>query len=76
MERPNLYRQTQHQLHTASDGQNSRYVETTACQPIIQYFGQGQGVSTYVTDGLMHNDVVKSDSHSTDPMATQRPSLL
>ena len=91
MELPNLYRQTQDQLHTASDGQKFEVRgESLHAGRSFKYFGQGQGVSAYtfvdernflwhslmisaadresayVIDGLMHNDVVKSDIHSTD----------
>lgn len=91
MELPNLYRQTQDQLHTASDGQKFEVRgDSLHASRSFKYFGQGQGVSaytfvdernflwhslmisaadresTYVIDGLMHNDVVKSDIHSTD----------
>jgi TnpA family transposase len=91
MELPNLYRQTQDQLHTASDGQKFEVRgESLHAGRSFKYFGQGQGVSAYtfvdernflwhslmisaadresayVIDGLMHNDVVKSDTHSTD----------
>lgn len=91
MELPNLYRQTQDQLHTASDGQKFEVRgDSLRASRSFKYFGQGQGVSAYtfvdernflwhslmisaadresayVIDGLMHNDVVKSDIHSTD----------
>jgi len=91
MELPNLYRQTQGQLHTASDGQKFEVRgDSLHASRSFKYFGQGQGVSAYtfvdernflwhslmisaadresayVIDGLMHNDVVKSDIHSTD----------
>ena len=91
MELPNLYRQRQDQLHTASDGQKFEVRgDSLHASRSFKYFGQGQGVSaytfvdernflwhslmisaadresTYVIDGLMHNDVVKSDIHSTD----------
>lgn len=91
MELPNLYRQTQDQLHTASDGQKFEVrSDSLHASRSFKYFGQGQGVSAYtfadernflwhslmisaadresayVIDGLMHNDVVKSDIHSTD----------
>ena len=91
MELPNLYRQTQDQLHTASDGQKFEVRgDSLHASRSFKYFGQGQGVSAYtfvdernflwhslmisaadresayVIDGLMHNDVVKSDIHSTD----------
>ena len=88
---PNLYRQAQDQLHTASDGQKFEVRgDSLHASRSFKYFGQGQGVSAYtfvdernflwhslmisaadresayVIDGLMHNDVVKSDIHSTD----------
>ncbi len=88
---PNLHRQTQDQLHTASDGQKFEVRgDSLHASRSFKYFGQGQGVSAYtfvdernflwhslmisaadresayVIDGLMHNDVVKSDIHSTD----------
>ena len=91
MELPNLYRQTQDKLHTASDGQKFEVRgDSLHASRSFKYFGQGQGVSAYtfvdernllwhslmisaadresayVIDGLMHNDVVKSDIHSTD----------
>jgi len=91
MELPNLYRQAQNQLHTASDGQKFEVRgDSLHASRSFKYFGQGQGVSAYtfidernflwhslmisasdresayVIDGLMHNDVVKSDIHSTD----------
>lgn len=91
MELPNLYRQTQDQIHTASDGQKFEVRgDSLHASRSFKYFGQGQGVSAYtfvdernflwhslmisaadresayVIDGLMHNDVVKSDIHSTD----------
>ncbi len=91
MELPNLYRQTQDQLHTASDGQKFEVRgDSLHASRSFKYFGQGQGVSAYtcvdernflwhslmisaadresayVIDGLMHNDVMKSDIHSTD----------
>jgi TnpA family transposase len=91
MELPNLYQQTQDQLHTASDGQKFEVRgDSLHASRSFKYFGQGQGVSAYtfvdernflwhslmisaadresayVIDGLMHNDVVKSDIHSTD----------
>ena len=91
MKLPNLYRQTQNQLHTASDGQKFEVRgDSLHASRSFKYFGQGQGVSAYtfvdernflwhslmisaadresafVIDGLMHNDVVKSDIHSTD----------
>ncbi len=91
MELPNLYRQNQEQLHTASDGQKFEVRgDSLHASRSFKYFGQGQGISAYtfvdernflwhslmisaadresayVIDGLMHNDVVKSDIHSTD----------
>lgn len=91
MKLPNLYRQTQDRLHTASDGQKFEVRgDSLHASRSFKYFGQGQGVSAYtfvdernflwhslmisaadresayVIDGLMHNDVVKSDIHSTD----------
>ena len=91
MELPNLYRQTQDQLHTASDGQKFEVRgDSLHASRSFKYFGQGQGVSAYtfvdernflwhslmisaadresayVIDGLMCNDVVKTDIHSTD----------
>lgn len=91
MELPNLYRQRQDQLHTASDGHKFEVRgDSLYASRSFKYFGQGQGVSAYtfvdernflwhslmisaadresayVIDGLMHNDVVKSDIHSTD----------
>ena len=91
MDLPNLYRQTQDQLHTASDGQKFEVRgDSLHASRAFKYFGQGQGVSAYtfvdernflwhslmisaadresayVIDGLMHNDVIKSDIHSTD----------
>lgn len=91
MELPNLYRQEEGMLHTASDGQKYGVTgESLHASRSFKYFGQGQGISaygfvdergllwysliispadresTYVIDGIMHNDVVKSDIHSTD----------
>ncbi|MDB9706969.1 Tn3 family transposase [Planktotalea frisia] len=91
MDLPNLYRQSQDQLHTASDGQKFEVRgDSLHASRSFKYFGQGQGVSAYtfvdernflwhslmisaadresayVIDGLMCNDVVKSDIHSTD----------
>ena len=91
MELPNLYRQSQDQLHTSSDGQKFEVRgDSLHASRSFKYFGQGQGISAYtfvdernflwhslmisaadresayVIDGLMHNDVVKSDIHSTD----------
>jgi TnpA family transposase len=91
MELPNIYRNVEDKLHTASDGQKFEVRnESLLASRSFKYFGQGQGVSaytfiderhflwhsvmisasdresTYVIDGLMRNDVVKSDIHSTD----------
>lgn len=91
MELPNIYRNNEDKLHTASDGQKFEVrAESLMASRSFKYFGQGQGVSaytfidernflwhstvisaseresTYVIDGLMNNDVIKSDIHSTD----------
>jgi TnpA family transposase len=88
---PNIYRRSQDQLHTSSDGQKFEVKsDSLNANYSFKYFGKGQGVSVYsfidersllwhsvvisaaeresayVIDGLMHNDVVKSDIHSTD----------
>jgi len=91
MDLPNVYRRSQDNLHTASDGQKfETRMDSLNAGYSFKYFGKGQGVSAYtfvderslfwhslvfsaaeresayVIDGLMHNDVVKSDIHSTD----------
>ncbi|XAT59615.1 Tn3 family transposase [Rhodobacteraceae bacterium Araon29] len=91
MDLPNIYRNEEDKLHTASDGQKFEVRgESLAASRSFKYFGQGQGISAYtfvderhllwhslmisaadresafVIDGLMCNDVVKSDIHSTD----------
>ncbi|MCY4168279.1 MAG: Tn3 family transposase, partial [Rhodobacter sp.] len=91
MDLPNLYRRNPSALHTASDGQKFEvYGDSLLARYSFKYFGQHQGISTYlfvderhllwhslvisaadresiyVIDGLMQNDVVKSDIHSTD----------
>jgi TnpA family transposase len=38
-------------------------------------FSSGERESAYVIDGLMHNDVVKSDIHSTDSAGKSRGNL-
>ena len=91
MELPNIYRRSENEIHTASDGQKFE-VRTNSLNAnhSFKYFGKGQGISAYtfvdernlfwhslvfsaadresayVIDGLMRNDVVKSDIHSTD----------
>jgi len=91
LELPNIYRRSQENLHTSSDGQKFEVRhDSLNANYSFKYFGKGQGVSVYsfidernllwhsvvfsaaeresayVIDGLMHNDVVKSDIHSTD----------
>ncbi len=91
MELPNIYRNSQDKLHTASDGQKFEVrADSLNANFSFKYFGKGQGVSAYVfmdergplwhslvfssadreshyvIDGLMRNDVIKSDIHSTD----------
>jgi TnpA family transposase len=91
MELPNIYRRSQSELHTASDGQKFEVrADSLNANHSFKYFGKGQGVSAYtfvdernlfwhslvfsaaeresayVIDGLMRNDVVRSDIHSTD----------
>ena len=91
MELPNVYRRSQDQLHTSSDGQKFEVrTDSLNANHSFKFFGKEQGVSAYsfidergllwhslvfssatresayVIDGLMHNDVVKSDIHSTD----------
>jgi len=88
---PNIYRRSQEQLHTSSDGQKFEVCrDSLNANYSFKYFGKGKGVSVYsfidernllwhsvvfsaaeresayVIDGLMHNDVVKSDIHSMD----------
>ena len=88
---PNTYRQSEHEIHTASDGQKFEVrADSLNASHSFKYFGKGQGVSAYtfvdernlfwhslvfsaaeresayVIDGLMRNDVVRSDIHSTD----------
>ena len=91
MELPNVYRRSQDQLHTSSDGQKFEVrTDSLNANHSFKFFGKEQGVSAYsfidergllwhslvfssatresayVIDGLMHNDVIKSDIHSTD----------
>ena len=91
MELPNIYRRSDSEVHTASDGQKFEVrTDSLNANHSFKYFGKGQGVSAYtfvdernlfwhslvfsaaeresayVIDGLMRNDVVKSDIHSTD----------
>jgi len=91
MELPNVYRRSQNQLHTSSDGQKFEVrTDSLNANYFFKYFGKEQGASAYsfidersllwhslvfsaaeresayVIDDLMHNDVVKSDIHSTD----------
>lgn len=91
MELPNIYRRSESEIHTASDGQKFEVrTDSLNANHSFKYFGKGQGVSAYtfvdernlfwhslvfsaadresayVIDGLMRNDVVKSDIHSTD----------
>ncbi len=91
MDLPNVHRQPNDPLHTASDGQKFEVrTDSLNASHSFKYFGKGQGVSVYtfidernllwhslvfsaaeresayVIDGLMRNDVVKSDIHSTD----------
>ena len=91
MELPNIYRRSENEIHTASDGQKFEVrADSLNANHSFKYFGKGQGVSAYtfvdernlfwhslvfsaaeresayVIDGLMRNDVVKSDIHSTD----------
>ncbi len=91
MELPNIYRRSENEIHTASDGQKFEVrTDSLNANHSFKYFGKGQGVSAYtfvdernlfwhslvfsaaeresayVIDGLMRNDVVKSDIHSTD----------
>jgi TnpA family transposase len=91
MELPNIYRRSEHGIHTASDGQKFEVrTDSLNANHSFKYFGKGQGVSAYtfvdernlfwhslvfsaaeresayVIDGLMRDDVVKSDIHSTD----------
>jgi TnpA family transposase len=91
MELPNIYRRSESEVHTASDGQKFEVrTDSLNANHSFKYFGKGQGVSAYtfvdernlfwhslvfsaaeresayVIDGLMRNDVVKSDIHSTD----------
>jgi hypothetical protein len=90
-ELPNIYRRSEHEIHTASDGQKFEVrTDSLNANHSFKYFGKGQGVSAYtfvdernlfwhslvfsaaeresayVIDGLMRDDVVKSDIHSTD----------
>ena len=91
MELPNIYRRSENEIHTASDGQKFEVrANSLNANHSFKYFGKGQGVSAYtfvdernlfwhslvfsaaeresayVIDGLMRNDVVRSDIHSTD----------
>jgi TnpA family transposase len=91
MELPNIYRRSESEIHTASDGQKFEVrADSLNANHSFKYFGKGQGISAYtfvdernlfwhslvfsaaeresayVIDGLMRNDVVKSDIHSTD----------
>lgn len=91
MELPNVYRNTDGELHTSSDGQKCEVtVDSLNANHSFKYLGNNKGVSVisfidmrhmvwystvissaereaaYVIDGLMHNDVIKSDIHSTD----------
>ncbi len=91
MELPNIYRRSENEIHTASDGQKFEVrADSLNANHSFKYFGKGQGVSAYtfvdernlfwhslvfsaaeresayVIDGLMRNDVVRSDIHSTD----------
>ncbi len=91
MELPNIYRRSENEIHTASDGQKFEVrTDSLNANHSFKYFGKGQGISAYtfvdernlfwhslvfsaadresayVIDGLMRNDVVKSDIHSTD----------
>ena len=91
MELPNIYRRSENEIHTASDGQKFEVrADSLNANHSFKYFGKGQGISAYtfvdernlfwhslvfsaaeresayVIDGLMRNDVVKSDIHSTD----------
>src|SRR3954451_17640663 len=88
---PNIYRRSETEIHTASDGQKFEvHADSLNANHSFKYFGKGQGISAYtfvdernlfwhslvfsaaeresayVIDGLMRNDVVKSDIHSTD----------
>jgi TnpA family transposase len=90
-ELPNIYRRSEEEIHTASDGQKFEVrADSLNANHSFKYFGKGQGISAYtfvdernlfwhslvfsaaeresayVIDGLMRNDVVKSDVHSTD----------
>jgi TnpA family transposase len=91
MELPNIYRRSENEIHTASDGQKFEVrTDSLNANHSFKYFGKGQGISAYtfidernlfwhslvfsaadresayVIDGLMRNDVVRSDIHSTD----------
>jgi TnpA family transposase len=91
LELPNIYRRSENEIHTASDGQKFEVrADSLNANHSFKYFGKGQGISAYtfvdernlfwhslvfsaaeresayVIDGLMRNDVVKSDIHSTD----------
>ena len=91
MDLPNIYRRSENEIHTASDGQKFEvHADSLNANHSFKYFGKGQGISAYtfvdernlfwhslvfsaaeresayVIDGLMRNDVVKSDIHSTD----------
>lgn len=90
MDPPNLYRNTDDELHTSNDGQKCEVtVDSLNANHSFKYLGKDKGVSVisfidmrhmiwystvissteretaYVIDGLMHNDVIKSDIHST-----------
>jgi TnpA family transposase len=91
MELPGIYRRSESEIHTASDGQKFEVrTDSLNANHSFKYFGKGHGVSAYtfvdernlfwhslvfsaaeresayVIDGLMRNDVVSSDIHSTD----------
>ena len=88
MELPNIYRRSENEIHTASDGQKfeggptrsptipsnilakargSAPTPSSMTRSILALSGfQQGGTRERVIDGLMRNDVVKSDIHSTD----------
>jgi len=91
LELSQVYRRSQDQLHTSSDGQqfevrgeslnanySHKYSRKTKASSVHSFIDErhllfhdlvvsaAERESAWVIDGLMHNDVIKSDIHSTD----------
>ncbi len=91
LELAQVYRRSQDQLHTSSDGQqfevrgeslnanySHKYSRKTKASSVHSFIDErhllfhtlvvsaAERESAWVIDGLMHNDVIKSDIHSTD----------